>query len=224
MLTVDAVRQAGIGHVGLPLGCADIGVLLFSEFLKHDPARPDWFDRDRFVLSAGHGSMLLYSLLHLSGYDLSLDEIRRFRQLGLEHAGHPEHGLTPGVETTTGPLGQGLGNAVGMALAERMLAARFGSELVDHRTYALASDGDMMEGVAQRGLLARRAPRPGQARRPLRRQPRHHRRTDLALLLRGRRRDASRRTAGTCSASTATRPRRCARRSSARARPRIGRT
>ena len=148
VLTVDAVRAAGSGHVGLPLGCADIGVLLFSEFLKHDPARPDWFDRDRFVLSAGHGSMLLYALLHLSGYDLPMDEIRRFRQLHSKTPGHPEHGLTPGVETTTGPLGQGLGNAVGMALAERLLAARFGSELVDHHTYALASDGDMMEGVA----------------------------------------------------------------------------
>jgi transketolase len=148
VLAVDAVRQAGIGHVGLPLGCAEIGVLLYSEFLKHDPAHPDWFDRDRFVLSAGHGSMLLYGLLHLSGYGLSIDEIRRFRQLHSKTPGHPEHGLTAGVETTTGPLGQGLGNAVGLALAERLLAARFGSELVDHRTYVLASDGDMMEGVA----------------------------------------------------------------------------
>ncbi len=148
VLTVDAVRQAGIGHVGLPLGCAEIGVLLYSEILKHDPARPDWFDRDRFVLSAGHGSMLLYSLLHLSGYDLPIDEIRKFRQLHSRTPGHPEYGATPGVETTTGPLGQGLGNAVGMALAERILAARFGAELVDHRTYVLASDGDLMEGVA----------------------------------------------------------------------------
>ncbi len=148
VLTVDAVRQAGIGHVGLPLGCAEIGVLLYSEILKHDPARPDWFDRDRFVLSAGHGSMLLYSLLHLSGYDLPIEEIRKFRQLHSRTPGHPEHGETPGVETTTGPLGQGLGNAVGMALAERILAARFGADLVDHRTYVLASDGDLMEGVA----------------------------------------------------------------------------
>jgi transketolase len=147
-LTVDAVRQAGIGHVGLPLGCAELGSTLFAELLRHDPADPLWPDRDRFVLSAGHGSMLLYSLLHLSGYDLGLDEIRDFRQLGSRTPGHPEHGETPGVETTTGPLGQGLGNAVGMALAERILAARFGGELVDHRTYALASDGDMMEGVA----------------------------------------------------------------------------
>ena len=148
VLTVDAVRAAGIGHVGLPLGCAELGVLLFSEALKHDPAHPDWPDRDRFVLSAGHGSMLLYSLLHLSGYALPMDEIRRFRQLHSRTPGHPEHGLTPGVETTTGPLGQGLGNAVGMALAERLLAARFGAELFDHRTFVLASDGDMMEGVA----------------------------------------------------------------------------
>jgi len=148
VLTVDAVRQAGIGHVGLPLGCADIGVVLFAEFLKHDPAHPDWPDRDRFVLSAGHGSMLLYSLLHLSGYGLSMDEIRRFRQLHSKTPGHPEHGMTVGVETTTGPLGQGIANAVGMALAERLLAARFGSELVDHRTYVLASDGDVMEGVS----------------------------------------------------------------------------
>ena len=148
ILTVDAVRAAGIGHVGLPLGCADLGVLLFSEILKHDPAHPDWPDRDRFVLSAGHGSMLLYSLLHLSGYDLPMDEIRRFRQLHSRTPGHPEHGLTKGVETTTGPLGQGLGNAIGMALSERILAARFGAELVDHRTYVLASDGDLMEGVA----------------------------------------------------------------------------
>jgi transketolase len=147
-LTVDAVRQAGIGHVGLPLGCAEIGATLFGELLKHDPSAPDWPDRDRFVLSAGHGSMLLYSLLHLCGYPLGIDEIRAFRQLGSRTPGHPEHGETPGVETTTGPLGQGIGNAVGMALAERILAARFGSELVDHRTYALASDGDMMEGVA----------------------------------------------------------------------------
>jgi len=148
VLTIDAVRAATIGHVGLPLGCAEIGSVLFGEFLKHDPEDPTWIDRDRFVLSAGHGSMLLYSLLHLSGYAVSLDDISRFRKLGSITPGHPEHGVTPGVETTTGPLGQGLGNAVGMALAERLLAARFGKELIDHRTYVLASDGDMMEGVA----------------------------------------------------------------------------
>jgi transketolase len=148
ILTVDAVQKAGIGHVGLPLGCAEIGTVLFAEFLKHDPSDAQWFDRDRFVLSAGHGSMLLYGLLHLCGYPLALSDLAQFRQLGSVTPGHPEHGLTPGVETTTGPLGQGLGNAVGMALAERLLAARFGDALVDHRTYVLASDGDMMEGVA----------------------------------------------------------------------------
>jgi transketolase len=148
VLTVDAVREAGIGHVGLPLGCAEIGSVLFTEFLKHDPEDPSWFDRDRFVLSAGHGSMLLYSLLHLSGYKISLQDLRQFRQLGSITPGHPEHGMTPGVETTTGPLGQGIANAVGMALAERLLAERFGDELVNHRTYVLASDGDLMEGVA----------------------------------------------------------------------------
>jgi transketolase len=148
VLTVDAVRQAGIGHVGLPLGCAELATVLFGEILRHDPADPGWPDRDRFVLSAGHGSMLLYALLHLSGYRISIDDIRRFRQLGSITPGHPEHRLAPGVECTTGPLGQGFGNAVGMALAERMLAVRLGSDLVDHRTYVLASDGDMMEGVA----------------------------------------------------------------------------
>lgn len=148
VLTIDAVRAATIGHVGLPLGCADIGSVLFTEFLKHDPQDPAWTDRDRFVLSAGHGSMLLYSLLHLSGYAISLEDISQFRKLGSITPGHPEHGMTPGVETTTGPLGQGIGNGVGMALAERLLAARFGKDLIDHRTYVLASDGDMMEGVA----------------------------------------------------------------------------
>jgi transketolase len=148
VLTIDAVKAAGIGHVGLPLGCADLATVLFTEFLKHDPADPKWADRDRFVLSAGHGSMLLYALLHLSGYELSLADISQFRKLGSITPGHPEHGLTPGVETTTGPLGQGFGNAVGLALAERLLNARFGDALVDHRTWVLASDGDMMEGVA----------------------------------------------------------------------------
>ncbi len=148
VLTADAVQAAGIGHLGLPLGCAELGALLYAEVLRHDPLDPSWPDRDRFVLSAGHGSMLLYSLLHLSGYALELAEIRRFRQLGSKTPGHPEWGVTPGVETTTGPLGQGLANGVGMALSERMLAQRLGPELVDHRTYVLASDGDLMEGVA----------------------------------------------------------------------------
>lgn len=150
-LSADAVESARSGHPGLPLGCAEIGAVLFGEFLRHDPAWPGWPDRDRFVLSAGHGSALLYSLLHLSGYGVPLDELRRFRQLGSITPGHPEHGVTPGVETTTGPLGQGLANAVGMALAEAMLAHRFnrpGWPIVDHRTWVLAGDGDMMEGVA----------------------------------------------------------------------------
>jgi transketolase len=147
-MTVDAVRKAGSGHVGLPLGCAELAVVLFSDFLRHDPQDPQWPDRDRFVLSGGHGSMLLYSLLHLCGYEVGVEDLRRFRQLHSITPGHPEHGMTPGVEATTGPLGQGLGNAVGMALAERILAARFGNELVNHRTYVLASDGDIMEGVA----------------------------------------------------------------------------
>ena len=150
-LAVDAVEAARSGHPGLPLGCAEIGAVLFTEFLRHDPAWPQWPDRDRLVLSAGHGSMWLYSLLHLSGYPLPLEELRRFRQLGSRTPGHPEYGRTPGVETTTGPLGQGFANAVGMALAEAMLAATFnrpGFRVVDHRTWVLASDGDMMEGIS----------------------------------------------------------------------------
>jgi transketolase len=148
---MDAVQQANSGHPGTPMALAPAAWILWSRHLKHDPARPDWLDRDRFVLSCGHASMLLYGLLHLTGYDLSLDEIRNFRQWNSATPGHPERGHTPGVETTTGPLGQGVGNAVGMALAERLLAARFnrdGHELINHRTWAFASDGDMMEGVA----------------------------------------------------------------------------
>src|SRR5206468_36770 len=135
----------------MPLGAAPMGYTLWTRFLKCNPRHPDWPDRDRFVLSAGHGSMLLYSLLHLSGYDLSLDEIKRFRQWGSKTPGHPERGHTPGVETTTGPLGQGFGNAVGLAIAEAQLAARYnrpGLEVIDHATYAIVSDGDLMEGVA----------------------------------------------------------------------------
>ncbi|BAS26026.1 transketolase [Limnochorda pilosa] len=151
VLAAEAVEKANSGHPGLPLGAAEIGSILFAETLRHDPADPRWPNRDRFVLSAGHGSMLLYALLHLSGYPLPMEEIERFRQLGSMTPGHPEYGRTAGVETTTGPLGQGLGNAVGMALAERMLAERFnrpGFPVVDHLTYCLAGDGDMMEGVA----------------------------------------------------------------------------
>jgi transketolase len=152
-LAMDAVEQAKSGHPGLPMGAADIATVLFTRVIKLDAADPKWPDRDRFVLSAGHGSMLLYALLYLLGYEgMTLDQLKRFRQLGSLTPGHPEHGHTTGVETTTGPLGQGLGNAVGMALAERMLAAQFGEDLVDHRTYVLASDGDLMEGISQEAI------------------------------------------------------------------------
>ncbi len=146
---MDAVEQAKSGHPGMPMGMADAATVLFTQFLRFDPRVPDWPDRDRFVLSAGHGSMLLYALLHLTGYpDMTLEELKRFRQLGSRTAGHPERGHASGIETTTGPLGQGLGNSVGMAIAERLLAAEFGDAVVDHHTYVIASDGDLMEGVS----------------------------------------------------------------------------
>ena len=152
-LAMDAVEQAKSGHPGLPMGAADIATVLFTRFLKFDPADPAWPDRDRFVLSAGHGSMLVYALLHLLGYEaMTIEEIKRFRQLGSLTPGHPENFITAGVETTTGPLGQGLGNAVGMAIAERHLATVFGQEVVDHHTYVLASDGDLMEGISQEAI------------------------------------------------------------------------
>ena len=152
-LSMDAVEQAKSGHPGLPMGMADAATVLFSQFLKFDPANPRWPDRDRFVLSAGHGSMLLYSLLYLTGYaGPTLDEIKNFRQVGSPCAGHPEHGDLPGIETTTGPLGQGIGNAVGMALAERHLNARFGDDLVNHKIYVIASDGDLMEGISHEAI------------------------------------------------------------------------
>jgi transketolase len=150
-LSVDAVQKAKSGHPGMPLGAAPMAYVLWTRIFKHNPRNPNWFDRDRFVLSAGHGSMLLYSLLHLTGYDLSLDDIKQFRQFGSKAPGHPERGHTPGVETTTGPLGQGFANAVGMAIAETQLAARYnrpGFDVIDHATYAIVSDGDLMEGVA----------------------------------------------------------------------------
>src|SRR6185312_3593097 len=140
-LAMDAVEQAKSGHPGLPMGAADVATVLFTRFLKFDPA---WPDRDRFVLSAGHGSMLIYALLYLTGYpSVTLDEIKRFRQLGSKTPGHPENFVTAGIETTTGPLGQGLANAVGMAIAERHLAAEFGGTIVNHKTYVIASDGDL---------------------------------------------------------------------------------
>jgi transketolase len=152
-LAMDAVEQAKAGHPGLPMGAADIATVLFTRFLKFDPADPAWPDRDRFVLSAGHGSMLLYAVFYLLGYEkMTIAELKRFRQLGSLTPGHPEHGHTPGVETTTGPLGQGLANAVGMAIAERHLAALFGGEIVDHTTYVLVSDGDLMEGISQEAI------------------------------------------------------------------------
>jgi transketolase len=150
-LSIDAIQKANSGHPGLPMGCAPMAYTLWQRHLKHDPRSPRWFDRDRFVLSAGHGSMLLYSLLHLTGYDLPLDEIQNFRQWGSKTPGHPEWHMTPGVEATTGPLGQGAANAVGMAIAEKYLATYFnrpGHTIIDHQTYALVSDGDIMEGVA----------------------------------------------------------------------------
>ncbi|MFA7574859.1 MAG: transketolase, partial [Arcobacteraceae bacterium] len=149
-LSVDMIEKANSGHPGLPLGCAEIGAVLFGEVLKYDPKEPNWTDRDRFILSAGHGSALLYSLLYLSGYEVTLEDIKKFRQLNSKTPGHPEYGITPGVETTSGPLGQGLANGVGMAIAEKILSSRFNTEefkIVDHYTYVLAGDGCMMEGI-----------------------------------------------------------------------------
>ncbi|MBC7770008.1 MAG: transketolase, partial [Phycisphaerales bacterium] len=152
-LAMDAVEHAKSGHPGMPMGMADVATVLFTQFLTIDPQQPDWPDRDRFILSAGHGSMLQYALHHLIGYaDMPREELESFRQLGSRTAGHPEYGHTLGVETTTGPLGQGLGAAVGMALAERMLNARFGDSLVDHFTYVIAGDGCLMEGLSQEAL------------------------------------------------------------------------
>src|SRR5215510_5822140 len=150
-LTLDAVQKAKSGHPGLPLGAAPMAYVLWTRFLRHNPKNPKWHNRDRFLLSAGHGSMLLYSLLYLTGYDLPLEELKSFRQWGSKTPGHPEYGLTPGVEITTGPLGQGFANGVGMAIAEAFLAATYnrpGHNVIDHHTYAIVSDGDLMEGVA----------------------------------------------------------------------------
>ena len=150
-LSIDGVQQANSGHPGAPMGAAPMAYVLWTQVMQHAPTRPDWFDRDRFVLSAGHASMLLYSMLHLTGYDLPLDELKRFRQMGSRTPGHPEFGMTAGVEATTGPLGQGFANAVGMAMAERRLAAEFNRpahEIIDHHSYVICSDGDLQEGIA----------------------------------------------------------------------------
>ena len=177
-LAIDAVEKANSGHPGMPMGAAPMAHVLWTRHLKYDPADPSWPDRDRFILSAGHGSMLLYALLHLAGYGLGIEELEAFRQWGSRTPGHPEYGHTPGVETTTGPLGAGCSNAVGMAIAEAFLAATFnrpGYQVVDHYTYALVGDGDLMEGVSARGRLPGRSSRPGQAHLSLRRQPDLHR-------------------------------------------------
>ncbi|MBT6434767.1 MAG: transketolase, partial [Deltaproteobacteria bacterium] len=150
-LSIDAIQRANSGHPGLPMGAAPMAYVLWQNFLKHNPKDPQWANRDRFVLSAGHGSMLLYSLLHLTGYDLSMDDVKNFRQWGSKTAGHPESFVTPGVECTTGPLGQGCANGVGMAMAERHMAHQFnrpGYDIVDHHTYILCGDGDLMEGIS----------------------------------------------------------------------------
>ena len=153
MLSIDAVQKANSGHPGMPMGMADVATVLFEKHLKFDSSKPDWIDRDRFILSAGHGSMLLYALLYLTGYkDISLDEIKNFRQLGSRTAGHPEYGHAQGIETTTGPLGQGLATAVGMAMAEVILQNRWGKKLINHQTYVIAGDGCLMEGISQEAL------------------------------------------------------------------------
>ena len=187
-LSMDAVQAANSGHPGLPMGAAPMAYVLWQEFLKHNPRDPQWPDRDRFVLSAGHGSALIYSLLHLTGYDLSLDDLKAFRQLGSKTPGHPERGHTPGVEVTTGPLGQGFANGVGFAIAEQFLAATYnrpGHEIVDHYTYGIVSDGDMMEGVAFEAASIAAQPQARQADLPLRPEPHHPRRLRQRLVPRG---------------------------------------
>ncbi|MEP1697879.1 MAG: transketolase family protein, partial [Paracoccaceae bacterium] len=153
VLAMDAVQAANSGHPGMPMGMADVATVLFENHLKFDAADPDWPDRDRFILSAGHGSMLLYALLHLTGYeDMTLEQLKNFRQMGAITAGHPEYGHAKGIETTTGPLGQGLSNAVGFAMAEEALRAKYGKKVVDHYTYVIAGDGCLMEGISHEAI------------------------------------------------------------------------
>ena len=208
VLAMDAVEAANSGHPGMPMGMADVATVLFEKHLKFDAAAPDWPDRDRFILSAGHGSMLLYALLHLTGYaDMTLDEIKNFRQWGSKTAGHPEYGHAKGIETTTGPLGQGLANAVGFAIAEEALRARFGKKVFDHYTYVIAGDGCLMEGISHEAIGLAGHAEAVEADRAVGRQLDLDRRGGLAV-----RRDrpegrASRPPAGRCSTATGTTPR-----------------
>ena len=189
-LSMDAVQKANSGHPGAPMGLAPLAYVLYTRVMRHNPGNAEWFDRDRFVLSAGHASMLLYSILYLTGYGLTLDDIEHFRQLGSPTAGHPERKETPGIEATTGPLGQGISMSVGLALAERMLAARFnrdGHEIISHHTFAIASDGDHAGGHQFGGVLAGRPSRARTADRLLRRQQDPALRADAAVVHRRRR-------------------------------------
>ena len=175
-LSIDGVQKANSGHPGLPLGAAPMAYVLWTRFLRHNPRNPKWPDHDRFAFSAGHGSMLLYSLLYLTGYDLTLDDLKSFRQWGSKTPGHPEYRLVPGAELTTGPLGQGFANGIGLAIAEAHLAATYnrdGHTIVDHRTFGLASDGDLMEGVAYEAASLAGPPAPWQDRLSVRLEPGH---------------------------------------------------